>query len=456
MNENYSNTLFSCIATSFLLLIILTVADIAPWMPMVGGIAPLIYYHFYFLAPKAKKGLSQPVIDSVYYFGFLITVAALAVTAVSIASKGVVNNITPVAFQFGLGLLATGYAVVARIHLTAASHLINELSAEEVMDRYVQKSKELVINVEIASDSFLKFANRLMEKTNEASIETQKATHKIMIDSVADFNVEINSIINDIRQGMIDVRELVNDTEFSSQRKELAKGIKSTISNMTRLSNSFEKLSNTSANGNDAVCEMAGNLVGMRDSFSSIVVSLRGAREELDKFSTPDGAISQFSQSVVGVNSEIVAFSTEIKRILTELISISSNTSEVVTTFNTFGEISKNIVTHMNTLKKAINSFEESSNNIAITTSNINKLSISANNFSESIGVSVGSFISNVKNLNDALVESTGGIKDTIFDSCNILEKNVELSSISVNKLSDNLVGLTEYIIKETKNHHNQ
>src|SRR5690349_5241898 len=86
----------------------------------IGAVAPLVAYHVR-LASLLKNGLADPngfLVDSVYYFGFLITVFALAVTAFTIAvSSDSPNLISTILQQFGAGLLATGYAVMARLHL---------------------------------------------------------------------------------------------------------------------------------------------------------------------------------------------------------------------------------------------------------------------------------------------------------------------------------------------------
>src|SRR4051812_10893948 len=92
MKSTYFRTLFNCIVGSFGLLIFASVAasrgmPLDRWVAVVLALAPLVYYHLFYLLPRAKQGLSQGAIDSVYYFGFLITVAALGVSAISVATS---------------------------------------------------------------------------------------------------------------------------------------------------------------------------------------------------------------------------------------------------------------------------------------------------------------------------------------------------------------------------------
>ena len=135
MSENYFRTLFLCILSSFSLLIASHVLLYNPWMSLVAGCGPLVYYHLFYLTPRARKGLTQTAIDSVYYFGFLVTVAALGISAVTIASSGGTTDINTVVFQFGVGLFATGYAVIARMHLSSLSTMVDAASPEAILDR---------------------------------------------------------------------------------------------------------------------------------------------------------------------------------------------------------------------------------------------------------------------------------------------------------------------------------
>src|SRR6185369_2077168 len=127
---NFFSTLFICASTSFGLLVAATYLQLPPWAGMLGGGLPLAYYHLGYLLPRARKGLSHAAIDSVYYFGFLVTIAALGVSAVSLAVTGGKAPLNNIAFQFGLGLLATGYAVLARMHLTSITTYVDEGSPE--------------------------------------------------------------------------------------------------------------------------------------------------------------------------------------------------------------------------------------------------------------------------------------------------------------------------------------
>lgn len=85
---------------------------------LIAGIAPLAAYHVILLR---KRLLSPTEVDSIYYFGFLVTVVTLVSTAISIGLSSTAIELRWVLLQFGLGLVATGYALFARLHLLAKS-----------------------------------------------------------------------------------------------------------------------------------------------------------------------------------------------------------------------------------------------------------------------------------------------------------------------------------------------
>src|SRR4051812_11019570 len=106
MQSNFFRALFGSLLASPTLLIVFTLANarglnLPQWLGLAAALLPLAYYHLVWLTPAAKAGLSQAAVDSVYYFGFLITVAALGVSALTIAISGAAVSMNTVIYQFG-------------------------------------------------------------------------------------------------------------------------------------------------------------------------------------------------------------------------------------------------------------------------------------------------------------------------------------------------------------------
>ena len=239
--DSFFARLQTCAFISFAMLVAATALTLPPWVAMLGGGAPLVYYHVGYLAPRAKLGLSQAAIDSVYYFGFLITIAALGVSAVSLAVNSGKVPLNDIAFQFGLGLMATGYAVLARMHLTSISTWVEEASPEAVLDRYVQRSRELVTNVELASEQFVQLSSNLMLKSQEVADTARHTTEKSMLDVARMFDEELRGTLVSARAGLTEIRGLVNETSFVQEREALVRSVKVTLDAVTTLNKALEE-----------------------------------------------------------------------------------------------------------------------------------------------------------------------------------------------------------------------
>ena len=88
--------------------------DAARWVGVAMGLVPLFAYHV-ILWRNSKLAPAQ--VDSVYYFGFLVTVVTLVATAIAIGQTTGKLDPSVILTQFGLGLIATGYALFARLML---------------------------------------------------------------------------------------------------------------------------------------------------------------------------------------------------------------------------------------------------------------------------------------------------------------------------------------------------
>ncbi|MFM2084323.1 MAG: hypothetical protein RLY95_1141 [Pseudomonadota bacterium] len=113
-------------------------------LSLLFGILPLCLYH---ISLSKKTELSSTEVDSVYYFGFLVTVITLISTALSIGIAQTALDLRWILFQFGLGLIATGYALFARL-------LLANKSASQVEINIVDSSRQLVESVSRVAGKF--------------------------------------------------------------------------------------------------------------------------------------------------------------------------------------------------------------------------------------------------------------------------------------------------------------
>ena len=296
--DSFFARLQTCAFISFALLTAATALHLPPWAAMLGGGAPLVYYHVFYLAPRAKQGLSQAAIDSVYYFGFLITIAALGVSAVSLAVNAGKVPMNDIAFQFGLGLLATGYAVLARMHLTSISTWVDEASPEAVLDRYVQRSRELVTNVEMASEQFVQLSSNLMIKSQEVADTARRTTEKSMLDVARMFDEELRGTLASARAGLTEIRGLVNETSFVQEREALVRSVKVTLDAVTTLNKALEEFALRAGEG--ARTSQATTVTS-----SALNDSLTTFHANLERMSAPDGPLLGSAKSLGEAQSAV-------------------------------------------------------------------------------------------------------------------------------------------------------
>lgn len=126
-----------------------------------AGVLPLVWYHW---SLRAKKSLTPDEIDSVYYFGFLVTVATLMFTTVSIGRGQAQLSLPAVLTQFGLGLIATAYGLFARLHLIATVGPRSEDEISKNNERLAQSVQEAASQFDVASHQVAAFVQRLNER----------------------------------------------------------------------------------------------------------------------------------------------------------------------------------------------------------------------------------------------------------------------------------------------------
>lgn len=171
------------------------------------SIGPLVWYHFR-LNRSLGSGLSQNTIDSVYYFGFLITITTLAVTVLAVSFRGFGGDYGPIVTQFGLGLVATGYALFARMQLMSAAEKMEEGDPNAILDRYLEKVKNVVDRVEMSADAFERFSYRLTSRNQvlaDEAISRAENSIKIATTAFSEQMSEIRDQFNNLNATLGDV-----------------------------------------------------------------------------------------------------------------------------------------------------------------------------------------------------------------------------------------------------------
>lgn len=323
---HYFVRLRTCAVISFVLLGASAVMHVPHWVGMLGGIAPLVYYHIGYLAPRASKGLSTAAIDSVYYFGFLVTIAALGMSAVSLAMTEGKASLDGIAFQFGLGLLATGYAILARMHLNAISVGVDETSPEEVLDRYVQRSKELVVNMELAATSYAQLSATTIQKTQEVADLARQAAEKSMRDAAKVFSEQLRESLFGAKAGVTEVRALVSELSFVEERKQLVHSVKETLEVLNALNHALRDFSTKTGEISEA--NRSGAVVQ-----SALNANLADFGDRLAAVGGPEGLLAVTAKHLKESQSAVAEGAASMAEAVQELGTIAGTVSGIAPTF---------------------------------------------------------------------------------------------------------------------------
>lgn len=235
MKATYTPVLFRCMLVSLTFLTFMTIASWHPLITMISTLAPLIFYHIAYLLPRAKGGLSQTAIDSVYYFGFLVTIGALGASAIKLGTSQKLESLADVGFQFGLGLLATGYAVFARMQLSGAVLSSDGIAPEEAMNKIVVNSRELATNIKLATQEFDEYLQRRKNAIAEAEQSSINRIENSILLSTQKFNKSLDDSAKESIASLKEFRALMADVAANLHRSRLTASISAAAHGLEKL-----------------------------------------------------------------------------------------------------------------------------------------------------------------------------------------------------------------------------
>ena len=202
--------------------------------------APLFAYHWLVLATRPRGSLSQSEIDSVYYFGFLVTIASLAagVFFFQRADAPDAADVGSLLRQFAVGIAATAYAVFARMHLASrnvetvlddAQGLLNAqvLQVQDILHQMTSASvaaQTLTSSIEAARDQLVSHS------TKEISFALSEVSRQFSIHLSASLN-NLNVISEQVRSSLAAINELTVEQGIPRALREIASASKSLSEN---------------------------------------------------------------------------------------------------------------------------------------------------------------------------------------------------------------------------------
>lgn len=333
----------------------------APAYVSVFGIGPLLYYHWLVLTPAAKEGLSSTAIDSVYYFGFLITVLALAITALHIGFSAEQTNVTTVVVHFGLGLIATGYAVFARMHLNSLAPSTGTFTEEQIMDRYVQRSAQLIDHIETSTSKLSTFAIEIVAQTAASAETIQQTAEQNMRRTSEAFAKDIATILADVRAAMNGIQQLVTDPSSKAARERFNTELRDTYQASAQLNVSMGELAKRTA-------EEAHQRTETVAATRNLALHLQDFSGKVKALGATDGAIAVSAQALGEVSGDLVSSSRTVVAALDELKQVGRLVQDTGPTFVKMRTITNKVTEQLETLADATGHLRTAGENVQFAT----------------------------------------------------------------------------------------
>lgn len=434
---SYFPTLLVCILVSLIALAVGMLAPESPkWLWIPGAVLPLLYYHIGFLARRIRSSVDSAAIDSVYYFGFLITVAALAFSAVSIAMRP--DDLQLVLLKFGIGLVATGYAVIARMHLLSRVVELGSATTEDAMDAYVRRSQVLVDNVETAIVRINAFSETVLNETRQVHAKAQAQASESFLASARAFEKEMSATCSSAREGIVAIRNLVNDVSFVSERKELNELVSETVSTARDLTDTMKEFGTTFKSGAEAARQAS-------TAMETLERSIQSLNAQISEMTLPGGHVAVAAKNLlllIDTSNQATQAARDALVATGDLTKQFTANDEMFTAMTGFAQTAseqfQNLTTTAGKLDLALGRFSE------------------ATESAESLARDIDSVRAAFPKLADelhALGHSLDQLKTSISESAVALEADVERSGQAVTLLTSNFTEVAAHIINQTRIH---
>lgn len=275
-----------------------------------SGLIPIVFYHYSLHQQRSSKErkihLTDAEIDSVYYFGFVITLLTLiaAVFTLGLASSGEIEPQT-IGIQFGLGLFVTGYALIGRLHLQVTNE--SDLEPEDAYATYVDRVNSLLGRVDLAyadlDDLLKRLVDRLRTTLETESRENSSRINKQVEDSFAPLLVACQQLASQIgeeglRNEIESMRSVVTSTNrtfktFDTRLQTLAEQTEQSTQPIVKLGDAL------------AACERGSSELAL--VLNSLTIDSNISKSLNDSVSAITGVFQNFSTAVQNIEKDFGA-----------------------------------------------------------------------------------------------------------------------------------------------------
>lgn len=165
---------------------------------LAAGTVPLTL-HFAILLANVKE-ITKKNIDNVYYFGFLITIISLAISANNFTQQQEMD-LNLIVKQFSVGLVATGLALMYKLILQGIykdpeeEELIQKHADE--MERFTQEAGKMFFQLQLACNSLTELANNSFKAVNDNYVISKENLKELHTESLGVISSTLEQAVGD-------------------------------------------------------------------------------------------------------------------------------------------------------------------------------------------------------------------------------------------------------------------
>ena len=188
-----------------------------------GPCALMALYTVYFSLGSSSDALRDQFADSLYYMGFLMTIASLIASLFSFGEGGRALKGGEVLAQFGIALTTTLLGLTGRIYFAHFSFTVDSAAAEAEAS-LVGRTNTFIRELEISSEAFsamrMRFEEQIVGSANHASnllnslSDTAHSELKaVASETRADLNMTVSGLNDDLKRSRAAVQNFASKIE---------------------------------------------------------------------------------------------------------------------------------------------------------------------------------------------------------------------------------------------------
>lgn len=300
-------------------------------------LSSLGFYHKWAWRLMLKRPEALSVADSCYYLGFIYTLGILCISFLFAAKHGSIE-IKDITTQFALGLITTGYGLIARIHLSNFNDIETIDDALMQQERIAAKLLEMSRKIEYGTTQL----QLLFEAQSKHLEETVIGSRKGITEETA----SIAKLAADFSQRITDLsKSFIPDEEAAALKKAIGAFAKTMdegradaekwTTSLSTTAQEFGKHSATAASGLDAVkasasavSSAAGNCVQqitqLSTQFEHLARSTDSAKTRVDATT-----LDKMQESVASFSMAAAAAIERVKGVEAALVRLATGAQEL-------------------------------------------------------------------------------------------------------------------------------